>query len=232
MRYFAIILLQLLFNSTYGQRFTYPSIKAVATGITEFIPKGWIIYDSVSGDLNKDAVKDLVLVLQHSDSVQMLNNDGDEVVTQPRILLILFKSKSGNRYNLQQQSNTFILQHEHSNMDDPFVGITIEKGLLMIQFHLFYNSGSWYTTNSTYKFRHNNNAFVLIGAELSTIHRATLDFEDHSFNFLTKKHSCTKGNEGNNTKKTTVTTMAHTRAVTLSTFAQPFTLQIDNAVYL
>ena len=175
MRFALISILSFFFIMVNAQSFIYPSVNTKAKTISEFVPSGWVIHDSAAGDLNKDAVKDMVLVLQHKDSITITNSDGDTVVTQPRILLILLKNKTTNRYSLQEQSNSFILPHDNSLMDDPYQGISIKKGILEIQFHLFYNAGSWHTTGSTYKFRFNNSKFILIGAELSTIHRATLE---------------------------------------------------------
>ena len=62
--------------------------------------------------------------------------------------------------------------------------------------------GSWYVTNSAYKFRYQQHQFVLIGADNFSFHRATQDFEDYSYNFLTKKRVLTKGNDDKGTKKT------------------------------
>ncbi|RXK62502.1 hypothetical protein ESA94_05740 [Lacibacter luteus] len=232
MRFALISILLILCSIANAQEFIYPSIKTTAQAIPEFVPSGWMIHDSISGDLNKDAVKDVVLVLQHKDSVKCITSDGDSVVTQPRILLILFKSKTANQFTLKTQSNSFILQHDKSIMDDPYQGLSIDRGILKIEFHLFYNMGSWYTTNSTYKFRFTGSKFILIGAELSTIHRATLEYENYSFNLLTKKQSYTKGNEQTGKKKTTVTSIELAKPVTFETFVKPFTWEIENEVYL
>lgn len=117
-------------------------------------------------------------------------------------------------------------------MDDPYQGITIDKGILKLDFHLFYNMGSWYSTSSTYKFRFDKKAFVLIGADLSTIHRATLDYEDYSYNFLTKKRSYTKGNDQSGTKKTTQKIFSLTSFKTFKTFKEPYSWEIETDINL
>ena len=50
-------------------------------------------------------------------------------------------------------------------MNDPYQEMAIKNGVLEIKFHLFYNMGSWYVTNSAYKFRYQQHQFVLIGAD-------------------------------------------------------------------
>ena len=119
-------------------------------------------------------------------------------------MLLLFRNRANNKLSVIEQSNSFILKHDNSIMDDPYQGIAIDKGVLNIDFHLFYSMGSWYSTSSTYKFRYEGKGFILIGADLSTIHRGTLDYDDYSYNFLTKKKSYIKGNEekGWNCRKT------------------------------
>jgi len=189
MRHILTFILTFYFGVSYGQNFSYPSIKAKGQSVIEFVPKGWTILDRAYGDLNKDGIKDAAIVIQHRDSISLVNSLEDTVWTQPRILLLLFKNAANNKYTLIEQSNSFILKHDNSIMDDPYQGIAIDKGILKLDFHLFYNMGSWYSTSSTYKFRFDGKAFVLIGADLSTIHRATLDYEDYSYNFLTKKRS-------------------------------------------
>jgi hypothetical protein len=117
-------------------------------------------------------------------------------------------------------------------MDDPYQGISINEGILKLDFHLFYLMGSWYATSSTYKFRYDDNAFVLIAADISTIHRATLDFEDYSYNFLTRKRSHTKGNDQKGTKKTSVKIVRLLKLMTFDTFVEPFTWEVDSDIYL
>ena len=232
MRHILTFILTIYFSVAYGQDFSYPSIKATGRSIVEFVPTGWTILDSAYGDLNKDGSKDAVIVIQHNDSISLVNSLEHTVLTQPRILLLLFKNAVNNKFTLNEQSNSFILKHDNSIMDDPYQGITIDKGILNIDFHLFYNMGSWYSTFSTYKFRFDGKTFVLIGADISTIHRATLDYEDYSYNFLTKKRSYTKGNDQSGTKKKTLKPFALTSLKTFKTFKEPYSWEIETDINL
>ena len=224
-------ILTLIFGLSNGQDFSYPSINLKGQKLDDFVPNGWTIIDSAKGDLNKDGIADAAIILQHKDSVTLIKSE-DTILTQPRILLILFKNHSDKSFHLLEQSNTFILNHDNLIMDDPYQGLTIDKGILKIDFHLFYNMGSWYTTSSTYKFRYDGKEFLLIGADLSTIHRATLDYEDYSYNFLTNKRSYTKGNEEKGTKKTTLKRVTILKLMTFKTFNEPYSWEIENDIYL
>jgi hypothetical protein len=106
------------------------------------VPISWKILDSAYGDLNKDGIKDVAIILQHKDSVSIINGLQGTVLTQPRILIILFKNLFDRSFGLIEQSSSFILKHDNSSMDDPYQEMTIKNGVLEIKFHLFYNMGS------------------------------------------------------------------------------------------
>ena len=193
---------------------------------------GWTILDSAYGDLNKDGLNDAAIILQHIDSVLLVNNSEDTVLTQPRILLLIFKNSANNKFSLKKQSNSFILKHDNDIMDDPYQGIAIDKGILKIDFHIFYKMGSWFSKSSTYKFRYDGKEFKLIGADYSTIHRATLDYDDFSYNFLTKKRTCSKGNDQSGTKKTTLKTFTLISLKTFNTFKELYSWEIEPDINL
>jgi hypothetical protein len=232
MRHFLTYILTIFCGVSFGQNFAYPAIKSKGQSITDFIPVDWTILDSAYGDLNKDGIKDVAIVIQHRDSISLVNSLEDTVLTQPRILLILFKKRVDNSFELIEQSNSFILKHDNSAMDDPYQELAINNGALEVKFHLFYNMGSWHVTNAVYKFRYQQRQFVLIGADNSSFHRATHDFEDYSYNFLTKKRALTKGNDNKGTRKTTWKSLNISQLKTLETFSEPFTWEVQPNLYL
>lgn len=61
---------------------------------------------------------------------------------------------------------------------------------------------------------------------------ATMDFEQYSYNFLTKKRSFTKGNDEKGIKKTTWKLLNISPLKTLKNFAEPFTWKVETGVYL
>ena len=93
--------------------------------------------------------------------------------------------------------------------------------------------GSWFVTNTSYKFYYKNNEFVLIGADNNSFHRGTHDFEDYSYNFLNKRWSYTKGNR-NSEQKPQVEwhTLELKELKTLKTFRKPYTWEVTKDNYL
>jgi len=220
----------LTFEFAFGQNFSYPTINSQGKDVESFIPKDWTLLDSVQGDLNKDNCKDLVLVIQHKDSVQL---DENSELTQPRMLLILFYNKAKNLYNLAEKSESFILPHDDSYMTDPYVGMSISnKGVLTIEFEFFATMGSYGSSTSSYKFRYQNNEFALIGADDYYVHRATGEFGERSFNFLTKKLKVTEGHIDSDRKKVVWRDLDIKELKTLKTFKRPFTWEIEKNSYI
>ncbi|WP_207496769.1 hypothetical protein [Aridibaculum aurantiacum] len=130
MRHVLIIILTIFIGVCHGQNFSYPSILVTGQNIPDFVPAGWTVLDSAYGDLNKDGVTDAAIVIQHKDSISMANSVGDTVLTQPRMLLILFRNAAHNSFALVEQSNTFILRHDNPAMEDPYLELAINKGIL------------------------------------------------------------------------------------------------------
>ena len=84
---------------SFGQEFSYPVVNQSGKSIDDLFPTGWTILNTATGDLNRDKLSDVVMILQHKDSVSIVKpgNSEDTVLTQPRILVILFKDSSGNK---------------------------------------------------------------------------------------------------------------------------------------
>jgi len=120
------------------------------------VPISWTILDSAYGDLNKDGIKDAAIILQHKASVSVINGLQDTVLTQPKILIILFKNCFDSSFALIEQRSSFILKHDNSAMDDPYQEMAIKYKVLEIKFHLFYNMGSWYVKTLLINFAINN----------------------------------------------------------------------------
>jgi hypothetical protein len=214
----------------YGQTDRYPIIKTSGKTIEEFVPRNWKILQKATGDLNKDDLNDIVVVLQETDpsKIKLLKSEevaDDTVDSNRRILIVLFQDSITNSYVLKGQTNTFVLGRYSSTMSDPFQGIGISKGKLIIEFFLWYSAGSWYQTNLAYIFRFQKGQMTLIGAEYNEVHRGTSEGTNRSFNFSTKKMSETKSKLGDNgemiEEKTKWNTLTIKELKTLGTVTQP-----------
>jgi hypothetical protein len=235
MRLLLATIFLLNFGISFGQVFSYPTVKTYGQRFSDFIPSGWTILDTAKGDLNKDGNDDLAFVLQYRDSVPIAITDYgdlDTVLAQPRMLLIAFYSTNSKQYNLIEQSNTFILSHDNPNMEEPFQDISISKGILKIDFNIFMNSGGWGTFTNNYKFRYHEKEFQLIGADYYYLNRGSGETEGRSYNFLTRKVKVSRGTISNDKLKTRWRMLSSTQLKTFKTFSQPFSWEIEKDFYL
>ncbi len=218
-----------------GQSFQYPSVRKSGISANSFVPSGWHILDSAEGVLRPNGPNDLVLILQHTDSVSILNDDfGVEitVITQPRMLVVLFFDSASKIYRLAEQNNLFVLPHDSENVEDPYDNVTIKKRVVSLSFQYFALSGSWYATNTTYKFRYQNDAFFLIGADRFDMHRGTGEWEKRSYNFLTNQCKESSGDLENDRLKKRTRSFRSSSLKTWKTFEKPFTWEVESGYFL
>lgn len=230
-----IILSLVLIEFSFAQNFAYPSIRKQGKELKSFIPKGWILLDSTKGDLNKDKFDDLVLVIQHKDSVNLVKNDFGtklSVLTQPRMLLIIFYNQLARQYELIEQNNQFIPNHDNENMEDPYLDMYIHKSVLNIGIYIFMNMGGWGVSNNTYQFRYQHNEFALIGADCRSTNRGSGATEDRSYNFLTKKVKISTGNISSDRQRVVWRKLMIKELKTIKNFKSPFSWQVEDDFYL
>jgi hypothetical protein len=226
MRPFLTILFFLNAACLFGQNFAYPTITTKGKFIKDFVPSGWTILDSATGDLNNDNHYDAAVILQHIDSTLLIKKDNDfdfedTVVTQPRVLILLFRNAADNLFNLIKQSNTFILTHDNPFTDDPYQLISIKRGILQIDFYWYPTSGNWFNTTA-YKFRYQKSNFFLIGADYEESNKASHDFNRHSYNFLARKMTSTNGNWDKKTAKSKTEVLDFRNLKTIETIKRPY----------
>ena len=184
-------LLWALTISSYGQDYQFPTLRNKAHSAQDFSPEGWFVSDSIQGDLNKDDLVDKVFIIKKKDSVIVKDKNGDEYLIHPRIIAIAFKNVS-NKYVLSETNQKLLMDYNiPPAYDDPFNLMTIESGILTVQFSFDYINGNFYFY--AYKFRLQKGQFLLIVADAHYVTRRTMDFEKSSYNFLKKKWSLTIG---------------------------------------
>jgi hypothetical protein len=133
---------------------------------------------------------------------------------------------------LIEQSNSFILDHDNPNMDEPFQGISIFHGILKIDFQIFMNMGGWEMSDMVYKFRYTEKEFLLIGAEYNATNRASGETDDRSYDFLSNQEKISTGNISTNRQKTEWRKIQTGKLKTLKTFNQPLTWEVEKGYYL
>ena len=154
-----------------------------AKSINDFVPKGWkILKDEngsnfiAKGDLNKDKLEDVVIVIGNPD----INSDDDRVV-----LLVLFKEKDGTYSLVAKNDKNFSESSPIHSLEE----IRIKNNILEIEFFTF----NIYNMNEIYTFRFQNNRFELIGYDKGGYSRLSGDQYRTSINFSTNKMKTTTG---------------------------------------
>lgn len=148
---------------------------------SDFIPEGYVIFDKVLGDLNKDGREDCVLIIKGTDKTKIIKDEyRGELDRNRRGLIILFNNENG--YELAAKNYTcFSSENEDGGVYfPPDLDVLIEKANLFIHYaHGRY--GYW-----RYNFRYKNSDMELIGYDESSNHGPIVNRET-SINFLTKK---------------------------------------------
>ncbi len=170
---------------------TIIGIKAQNSKPSDFIPKGYVEFEKYFGDLNKDGLKDCVLIIKKTDTTNIVTNRFNKKVDRNRRgIIVLFKSEKD--YQLADKNyNCFSSENEDGGVYfPPELWIEIKNEKLYIHYgHGRY--GYW-----KYTFRFQNSNFELIGYDSSS-NRGPIINTETSINFLTKK-KLTKENTNEN----------------------------------
>lgn len=141
--------------------------------LNSLIPKGWHLVEAygeskIEGDLNADGIADLALVIEENNTDQ----------SAPQRLLLIAIGKEDNSYSLAVTADKAILRADEGGiMGDPFVGLSIDRGSLLIS----HQGGSAWRWSNTYRFRYQNDGWYLIGATEDWFHTqssAGREYED------------------------------------------------------
>ena len=173
-----------------------------ASKVEDFIPKGWKKLIVEKGDLNKDKIDDVVLVIEKNDPKNFKKIEdsprSNPVNFNPRIILVLFKDKNSKYTLVAKNDKNFIVspgyasEEELETLDSPDYNDNLSKAVTIKNntLHIFTLADYIkYATSTTYIFRYQNNRFELIGLDAQSILGDTeyVNTRNYSINFSTKK---------------------------------------------
>lgn len=155
--------------------------KAQQNEPSDFIPREYTEFEKYFGDLNKDGLKDCVLIIKKTDTTNIVTNRFDKKVDRNRRgIIVLFKNEKG--YQLADKNyNCFSSENEDGGVyfpPDLWIEIKNEK------LYIHYGHGRYGYWKYTFQFQ--NSKFELIGYDSSSNHGPITNTET-SINFLTKK---------------------------------------------
>jgi hypothetical protein len=166
-----------LMMTFFGNLHSYAQSKS----LVDFLPEGYIILDTLKGDLNKDGLMDVVMIIKGTDHNNIvLNEYRGELDRNRRGIILLFNMN--NTYQLAAKNyDCFSSENEDGGVYfPPDLYIEIQKNNLYIN----YDHGRY--GSLMYTFRYQNGDFELIGYdERDTFGPVVRSVT--SINFLTKK---------------------------------------------
>ena len=180
-------------NPIAAQKQKKPQLAKEGRTIEEVVPNGWEV-QSATGDLNKDGIEDLVLLVRSNDPAYIkTRDDGFESNFSPLSLAVYFGSPSGVYKRFKVWYDTI------SGREDEYTEITNElsitpKGAIDITVSSWSSMGTAGTGGTTYRYRFQSGDFYLIGEESSWLNRMTGEGESTSINYLTGQKEITTGN--------------------------------------
>lgn len=147
---------------------------------TDFLPKGFIVFEKIYGDLNKDGIEDCVLIIKGTDKNQVITNEYRGQLDRNRRGIIILFNKNDKYVLAVKNYNCFSSENEDGGVYfAPELSVEIEKGNLYFHYgHGRY--GYW-----KYTFRFQNSNFELIG--YNEFSNGAINNHETRVNFSTKK---------------------------------------------
>lgn len=99
--------------------------------LMQFVPAGYTVLDTASGNLNLDAHTDMILVLKRNGEDTVSDMTYDAPVKRP---LLILAGEGNNTYKLAARNDNAVLCYACSGMfGDAFTGITVKNGYFSIE---------------------------------------------------------------------------------------------------
>ncbi|GEM_PF-839304 len=161
--------------------------------ISSFIPRDWEILKQgdklaiAEGDLNKDGIIDKAFVV-----TEKAKNNSSDYAAQ-RNLIIVFGNSNGS-YDLSiTAKNAILLSNEGGTFGDPFDGIAIDRGSVLLKF--MGGSSRW---SRCFRFRYQDSGWYLIGFTESSYESVgdSMEVLQEDYNLITGDYIGDKLNNG------------------------------------
>ncbi len=146
----------------------------------DFVPEGYVIFKEINGDLNKDNIKDRVLIIKATDTSNIVNDEYRGRLDRNRRGIIVLFNKNSHYTLAAKNYDCFSSENEDGGVYfPPELSIEIKKETLSIKYY-HGRYGYW-----GYTFRFQNADFELIGYDESDNQGPVVN-KITSINFLTK----------------------------------------------
>jgi hypothetical protein len=148
---------------------------------TDFVPKEFIVFEKIYGDLNNDSTIDCILIIKATDKSQIITDENKGKLDKNRRGIIVLLNHNNSYELLLKNYDCFSSENEDGGVYyPPELSVEIDQGKLFIQYsHGRY--GYWGFT-----FRLQNSDLELIGYDASSTRGPVVQTET-SINYLSKK---------------------------------------------
>lgn len=175
------------------------TLKQQGTSVEQIVPEGWE-HQEAEGDLNKDGIKDLVVLTKPNFKENMKTRDDGYVYNFNKYIIAIYFGQAAGGFQLWKQYKELFPADDEWCSIDVDVSIT-EKGALNIDRDFFASAGSYGTSQTKYTYRYQNGDFFLIGQEDREMMRNTGYMTTVSENYLTWRRQTIKDNAFEEGKK-------------------------------
>lgn len=148
---------------------------------SDLVPAGYVVAETIEGDLNRDGKTDYVLLIKGTDSANFIDHEYRGTLDRNRRGIVIVFDNNGTYEPALKNLDCFSSENEDGGVYfAPELSININKGNLFINYgHGRY--GYW-----SYTFRYQDSDFELIGYDDSQ-NRGPLIERTTSINLLTRK---------------------------------------------
>lgn len=168
------------------------SLAQRGASIEAIVPEGWE-HSEEFGDMNKDGLKDLVVIAIPNFKENMKEREDGYVYNLNRPHLAIYFGDSSGDFVLFKKYEELIPERDENMIVETSLGIN-DKGILRIGVSIFMIAGGATTGGPTYVFRYQDGDFFLIGKDDTELSRYSGETTDTSENYLTHKRQVTTGN--------------------------------------
>lgn len=158
-----------------------------SVSLNSFVPSGFVIFETIKGDLNKDGVQDCVLIIKGTNKNKIIRDQYKGTLDQNRRGIVVLIKNNGTYELTCKNLNCFSSENEDGGVYyAPELSVEINNNKLYINYeHGRYGS-------KKYTFRFEGSDFQLIGFDETSQSFAGAKyqiaaFDETSINFLSKK---------------------------------------------
>lgn len=175
-------------ENAYRKSVGLPQVKVKVKRIGDYLPDGFLPFDTIAGDLNKDGRMDTVLIIKGTDTARFYNDEYRGVLDRNRRGLMIFLGEEKGVNLVLENDTCYSSENEDGGVYfPPELSLEVKRGNL----HISYGHGRY--GHWSYNFRYNQEIkdFELIGYDQSDNYGPIVN-KITSINYLSKRMKIVK----------------------------------------